>query len=41
MKKKNLRKKLTPFPSSLHMSNEGEKQTLTSIPSLSIENKSK
>jgi hypothetical protein len=28
----NLRKKLTLFPSSFHMSNEGEKKTLTSTP---------
>jgi len=26
-------RKLTPFPSSFHMSNEGEKKTLTSTPS--------
>jgi hypothetical protein len=35
MKKKFYIKKLTRFPSSLHMSNEGEKKTLTSIPSRS------
>jgi hypothetical protein len=33
--KKKIRKKLTPFPSSLHMSNEGEKKTLTFTPSCS------
>jgi hypothetical protein len=36
MKKKYLRKKLTLFPSSFHMSNEGETKTLTSTPSPSI-----
>jgi hypothetical protein len=33
MKKNNFNKKLTPFPSSFHMSNEGQKKTLTSTPS--------
>jgi len=30
--KKNLRKKLTLFPSSFHISNESKKKTLTSTP---------
>jgi hypothetical protein len=38
MEKNNLRKILTPFPSSFHMSNEGEKKTLTSTP-LPLNNK--
>jgi len=32
MKKQNLKKKIIPFPSSFHMSNESKKKTLTSTP---------